>query len=102
MPAILFGVLGHDLVEADGIKGTGLRIVKGRAGEPHIGTKMRIGLGATGMVQATHKAKLIAERAKRLGRFAENKFALWRFGSREPMPLFERILRAGQGHTVGM
>ena len=61
---------------------------------------MRVGLGAARMIQPAQEAELVAERAERLGRFAEDELAVLA-RPREPAPLVDAVLGPGQRHAVG-
>ena len=97
---ILLGVQRDHLIEPDRVVGPRLRVVQRGAGEPHVGADVRVGLGAVRMVQPAQEAELLAERGERLGRFAEDEFAV-ALGRREPAPLVDAVLRLRQRHAVG-
>ena len=100
LAAVLLGVQGDDLIERDGVVDFPLGDVQGGSGEPHVRTGMRVGLRSAGMVQAAEEAELIAKRAERFGRLAEDELAVF-LGTGEPTPFIEAVFFARQRHAIG-
>ncbi len=100
LAAVLLGVQRDDLVEPHRVVRARLRVVQRGAGEPHVRTDVRVGLGTARMVQPAQEAQFVAKRAQRLGRLAEHELPVF-LRSREPTPVVELVLRAGQRHAVG-
>ena len=67
--------------------------------QPHVGTGVRIRLGATRMIQPPHETQLVAKRLQWSSRLVELK-VLARLGGK-PMPVLDFVCSFGQRHAVG-
>ena len=61
LPAELLSVLGHHLIECHAVVYLALGVLQRRAGEPHVRTLVRIGLGTIGVIESTKETELPAE-----------------------------------------
>ena len=61
LATVLLGVLGDDLIKSNRVVGSGLWIVQGSAGEPHVRARVWVSFGATLVVHAAHEGHVFPE-----------------------------------------
>src|SRR6185437_11750737 len=97
---VLFGVLGDDLIEADRVVSARLRVIEGRAGQPHVRTGVGIGLRAARVIEIAHEADLLPEGRVGFGGLAEDEVAVGVRGGGEPAPFGNIVLGLRERHAI--